>query len=164
MALNISDKPYHGHGGENSGQDSLDFTPEQHHVASVDTPTAHDPTGADAAAHETEEKGSHESAQARKGMAWAVEGGSLQGGTPFTTSNGCFTSGDMVGAGFEEAIRSSGGVRQGSTWVSSPAPGARRTVVEHTVTLDQLHKQDEGSGRTFETQRRANWSHDRWGG
>ena len=165
MAI-ISEQPYEESvGGTDSGGDSLNFTPEHRYTAAVDTPKGGDPAGAQDAVAEVKETGSTQSQAARHGASWALQDGVLKGDTmPFTGSVGIFTPGHDVRDAFESALRDSGGVRQGSSWVSDPAPGAARVIVEHTVTLDQLHKQDEGSGRTFETQRHSHWTHDRWGG
>lgn len=171
MAI-ISDEPYEKKGGEDSGRDSLNFTPEQHHVSAVDTPTGGDPGGGKAVAHEEQETVPKVSRAAHEGASWAVEHGSLKGDSmPFTTSSGCFTSGPSVGSHFHDAIARSGGVRQGTEWVSEAAPGVYRCTEDHTLTLDSLSKPDEnghlvhqGAAHTFEEQRHSHWSHDKWGG
>lgn len=170
MAI-ITDDGYKKKGGENSGRDSLNFTPEKHHVAAVDSPHGSDPAGARAGAQQEQEADSSESRGARHGATMATEKAFKGEPLAFTATAGMFTSGPSVGAYFHRAVTDSGGVRQGPSYCSDPAPGVYQCKADHTLTLDSLSKPDENghlvhqdAGRTFEKQRHSHWSHDKWGG
>lgn len=149
-------------GGENSGSDSEDFTVEQHLVPGVEGVTDATPQAAanHAAVQNDVTNTAARSAAARRGMALAMQNGDIVHDGSFAPSIGCYVSGSEAGEYFRDALRYSGGVRQGPEYTSDPAPGVARVEVDHWVTLDDMHKQSEGLGRTFESQRRANWVRD----
>lgn len=159
----ILDPSEHKHG--DSDFEGMDIKPEMKHVAAVDSPHGSDPAGSKAGANQIQETSGHESARAHFGASAAVQGGSIKGDeSSFAASSGVFTSGNDVSSMFDRAVRDSGGVRQGQAWVSDPAPGVHRSLVEHTITLENLKARSQfetnahqGSGRTFESQRHAHW-------
>lgn len=98
---------------------------------------------------------------ARAGQHWSTLG--FQDPGPFTPSNGLHAVGSDHVSVFARSISFSGGVRQGSSWTSDPAPGAARAFggsgggggngapLSH-LTNNKVEVQTQGSGRTFRSQ------------
>jgi hypothetical protein len=93
---------------------------------------------------------------AQRGQLEATKGYQAPG--PFTPSNGMHSVGqDHIGC-FSDAVNRSGGVRQGSTFVSYPADGVARADVVENTGLHGVVVQSQGSGVTFEERQHRRWS------
>lgn len=91
----------------------------------------------------------HESVMAQHGFHWAAPHGKTA--IPFNPSNGMHSTGKDHAHCFASSVNMSGGVRQGSRFVSDPASGiARPAIKENKLHLDM---QTQGSSRTFRSQR-----------
>jgi hypothetical protein len=81
----------------------------------------------------------------------------MQDPGPFTPSDGMHCTGQDHIDCFEKSINMSGGVRQGHTFTSDPAPGVACASIEPTA-ASHLDMQNQGSGETFQDRQHKRWA------
>lgn len=98
-----------------------------------------------------------ESANARRGQAEATKG--FQDLGSFTPTDGLHSVGADHIAEFSQAIRMSGGVRQGAAFVSDPARGVARASVDgFHQNFEQTGDTPRVGGATFEERQHSRWA------